>query len=192
MSAIYTTAHGNARSLTYWAMPGIKPESSWMLVGFVTAEPGLGLLSSLLKAPDHPGFPETPPFTVQTVSGTSRSWVVCELPAFYRGVGVPLLTWKSSLSSLFRWIQVIFQMPYSYLRDQVGGRLLLITSALRLGIQGSCCQMLSSLAAAKYQLAVSSQHPNPLGFEICCPAFAKPLHQMPSSTMDLAPWGHHR
>ena len=31
----YTTAHCNARSLTHWARPGIKPESSWILVGFV-------------------------------------------------------------------------------------------------------------------------------------------------------------
>ena len=38
MSATYTTAHGNSRSLTYWARPGIEPTSSWILVGFVTAE----------------------------------------------------------------------------------------------------------------------------------------------------------
>ena len=35
----YTTAHGNARSLTHWVRPGIKPASSWILVGFVTTEP---------------------------------------------------------------------------------------------------------------------------------------------------------
>ena len=36
----YSTAHGNAsRSLTHWAGPGIKPTSSWILVGFVNAEP---------------------------------------------------------------------------------------------------------------------------------------------------------
>ena len=29
-----TTAHGNGRSLTHWARPGIEPVSSWMLVGF--------------------------------------------------------------------------------------------------------------------------------------------------------------
>ena len=34
-SVTYTTAHGNAGSSTYWAVPGIKPESSWMLVGFI-------------------------------------------------------------------------------------------------------------------------------------------------------------
>ena len=37
-SATYTTAHGNAGSLTHWARPGIKPTSSWMLVRFVSAE----------------------------------------------------------------------------------------------------------------------------------------------------------
>ena len=35
VSSTYTTAHGNARSLSRWARPGIKPPSSWMLVGFV-------------------------------------------------------------------------------------------------------------------------------------------------------------
>ena len=35
----YTTAHSNARSLTHGARPGVKPSSSWLLVGFVSAEP---------------------------------------------------------------------------------------------------------------------------------------------------------
>ena len=42
-SATYTTAHSNAGSLTHWARPGIKPESSWILVRFVTTEPWLKL-----------------------------------------------------------------------------------------------------------------------------------------------------
>ena len=29
-----TTAHGNVISLTHWARPGIKPATSWFLVGF--------------------------------------------------------------------------------------------------------------------------------------------------------------
>ena len=33
-SVTYTTAHGNARSLTYWVRPGIKPTTSWILVRF--------------------------------------------------------------------------------------------------------------------------------------------------------------
>ena len=34
-SATYTTAHGNARSLTHRVRPGIKPTTSWLLVRFV-------------------------------------------------------------------------------------------------------------------------------------------------------------
>ena len=39
MSATYTTAHGNARSLTHLGSPGIEPMSSWVLVGLITTEP---------------------------------------------------------------------------------------------------------------------------------------------------------
>ena len=46
-SATYTTAHGNARSSTLWARSGIKPKSSWTLVGFMTAEPQWELPSSV-------------------------------------------------------------------------------------------------------------------------------------------------
>ena len=38
-SATYTTAHGNTRSLTHWARPGMEPTSSWILVGFISAVP---------------------------------------------------------------------------------------------------------------------------------------------------------
>ena len=34
-SVTYTTAHGNAGSLTHLARPGFKPVSSWILVGFI-------------------------------------------------------------------------------------------------------------------------------------------------------------
>ena len=43
-SLTYTTAHSNARSLTRWVRPGIKPSSSWILVRFVSAEPWWELL----------------------------------------------------------------------------------------------------------------------------------------------------
>ena len=39
MSATYTTVHGNARSLTHWARPGIKPATSWFLVRFISTAP---------------------------------------------------------------------------------------------------------------------------------------------------------
>ena len=38
-SGTYTTAHGNAGSLTHWARPGIEPSSSWILVRFPSTEP---------------------------------------------------------------------------------------------------------------------------------------------------------
>ena len=44
VSATYTGAHGNARCLTHWTGPGIKPTSSWILVGFVTTKPQWELL----------------------------------------------------------------------------------------------------------------------------------------------------
>ena len=37
-SVTYIIAHGSAGSLTHWETPKIEPASSWMLVGFVTAE----------------------------------------------------------------------------------------------------------------------------------------------------------
>ena len=39
LSVTYITAHGNTRSLTHLARPGIELVSSWILVGFVTTEP---------------------------------------------------------------------------------------------------------------------------------------------------------
>ena len=38
-SVTHTTAYSNAGSLTHWARSGIKPASSRILVGFLTAEP---------------------------------------------------------------------------------------------------------------------------------------------------------
>ena len=40
----YTTAHGNTRSLTHWARPGIEPVTSWFLVRFVSIAPRRELL----------------------------------------------------------------------------------------------------------------------------------------------------
>ena len=35
LSATYTTAHSNARSLTHWTRPRIEPSTSWFLVRFI-------------------------------------------------------------------------------------------------------------------------------------------------------------
>ena len=39
MSVNYTTAHGNARSLTHWVRLGNKPATSWIPVRFISAGP---------------------------------------------------------------------------------------------------------------------------------------------------------
>ena len=39
VSATYTSAHSNTGSLTHWAMPGMEPASSWILVRLVITEP---------------------------------------------------------------------------------------------------------------------------------------------------------
>ena len=39
LSQPYTAAPRKAGSFTHWVGPGIKPLSSWILDGFVTAEP---------------------------------------------------------------------------------------------------------------------------------------------------------
>ena len=46
----YSTAHGNAGSLTHWARPGIEPATSWFLVGFI----------------NHWATKGTPPFLIQS------------------------------------------------------------------------------------------------------------------------------
>ena len=38
-SATYTTAHGNAKSLTHRGRLGMEPVSSWIIVRFISAEP---------------------------------------------------------------------------------------------------------------------------------------------------------
>ena len=45
MAATYITAHGNTRSLTHWARPGIRPTTSSFLVGFISPMPQWELLS---------------------------------------------------------------------------------------------------------------------------------------------------
>ena len=49
-SVTYTTAHSNEGSLIHWARQGIKPATSWFLVGFLSAEPQWELLASSLNS----------------------------------------------------------------------------------------------------------------------------------------------
>jgi len=52
-SVTFTTAHGNARSLTHWVRPGIKPMSSWTLIGFIITEPWQELRLHILSITSH-------------------------------------------------------------------------------------------------------------------------------------------
>lgn len=49
-SAAYIAVHGNAGFLTYRTRPGIEPTPSWILAGFVTAEPQQDIQSHLKGA----------------------------------------------------------------------------------------------------------------------------------------------
>ena len=57
MSATYTIAHGDARSLTHCAGPGIEPESSWILVRFTSAESQWGLQKVIYHLATYTQFP---------------------------------------------------------------------------------------------------------------------------------------
>ena len=48
-SVTYTTAQGNAKSLTHWARPRIRPMSSWMLVKFISTAPHQELHNSFFQ-----------------------------------------------------------------------------------------------------------------------------------------------
>ena len=61
LSMTYTTAHSNARSLTHWVRPGIKPAFLWELVRFITTEPWgellpLSNLKTHLRSKRNQGF----------------------------------------------------------------------------------------------------------------------------------------
>ena len=48
-SAMYRAVHGNTRSLTRWARPGIKPSTSWFLVGSDSTVPCRNSLKLIFK-----------------------------------------------------------------------------------------------------------------------------------------------
>ena len=62
-SVTYTIAHDNTGSLTHWAKPGIKPKTSWFLVGFLSAAPPpcLPFLTSLWSRGSKPNEPSRHP-----------------------------------------------------------------------------------------------------------------------------------
>ena len=56
----YTTAHSNAGSLTHGARSGIEPATSWILVGFISAEPRWQLQGAEGVSSTYFGWTKTP------------------------------------------------------------------------------------------------------------------------------------
>ena len=100
VSATFTTAHGNARSLAHWARPGIKPASSWILVRFTSTEPWQELQYHFLW--NSAGLP--PPLLAIT------SW--CLLTDINLG-GAPKLSSSHFLPRLYHIPSVQWQFPKS-------------------------------------------------------------------------------
>ena len=75
-SETYTTAHGNAVSLTHQARAGIKPTTSWFLVRFVSTAPRweLGLLG--FKDLQIPASSE---LGASYLTSISLSFLTCEM-----------------------------------------------------------------------------------------------------------------
>ena len=84
-SATYTAACSNARSLTHWLRPGIKPASSWILVGFVTPE---------LQWEPRGGFLEKTPFA------NCKDYLLSDNISFKLNIGVFLQFWCFSIIEL--------------------------------------------------------------------------------------------
>ena len=76
----YATAHSNTGSLTHWVRPGIKPATSWLLVGFDSTVPQRELRDIhfsnnsffFFKVPIHNGFKTNK----QTQTGPKIVWEV--------------------------------------------------------------------------------------------------------------------
>ena len=74
MSATYTTAHGNVKSLTHWTGPGIEPASSWKLDLFPPSHDGNSRICFYWRLPES-----------QIHTLTSREWNPGEVKELWLG-----------------------------------------------------------------------------------------------------------
>jgi len=124
-SATYPTAHSNAGSLTHWARPGIKPETSWFLVRFVNhcamKWTPLFFLNRNLNPPPLP----TPPkghdhyklgagiiwWTLNRENNKTRTYQIpgkgipAQLSSFHRAgiINLTIIGWMDSTLGTERW-----------------------------------------------------------------------------------------
>ena len=85
-----TTAHSTTGSLPHWVRPEIEPASSWILVGFITAEPCRELLGSTFEKSEEEG-PGGPVMAQWLTNLTRNHEVVGSIPGLDKWVKDPAL-----------------------------------------------------------------------------------------------------
>ena len=124
-SVNYTIAHGNTGSLTFWARPGIKPTSSWILVRFVNCWALKGTHSSYNFKNKHAC--DVTPCDTQSSTGLKNcklTWLQETWPDLKRTGKLP----KFSSLHCSPWDQMIWHLLFSLLIYSIlpsVGRLLL-------------------------------------------------------------------
>ena len=99
VSATHTTAFTNTGSLTGWVGPGIEPVSSWILVGFISAEPQWKLQETTFFT--HPQKASLHPFKFYHEIGPVQShlqasfWILVLL--LFPSHLLPLKSWTTSI-----------------------------------------------------------------------------------------------
>ena len=98
-AATYTTAHGDTESLTHWSRPGIKPETSWFLVGFVNHCTTMGTPTMLDSYSPMPPGNSSCSFLKSQVSSGSISLLLEE---FAVSISLEQIFWQQILFVFFQ------------------------------------------------------------------------------------------
>ena len=95
--------NGNTRSLTHWARPGIKPATSWFLVGFVSTVPWRELLVYYFKFYSKRGVIVCSSFVWLSTEGYQCTWELdasstVQVKAFYSRQRETIYRWAGQLA----------------------------------------------------------------------------------------------
>ena len=160
-SVTYTTAHGNAGSLTYWVSPGIKPASSWIPVRFITAQPWWELPKWSFKDSDpgsHPLFS----LLLKNVQG---------LP-FISSIKTKILTMASEARMLWLLSTCLSSVPVPY-------RSLLLRSTALTFCSRKALPFLWSQGLSPAGFALPSPNHSSLTFQLKCHFLGEVLPTIP-------------